>query len=88
VADALVLPEDAVIVTVPTATPDTRPVVLTVASDAFDDAQVTVDDMSWVVPSLKVPIAASCAVAPVATETVAGVIAIDCRVGVLEPVPG
>src|SRR5271167_485290 len=68
------------IVEVPTAAPEARPDVLMVAMAVLPDDQVTVDVRFWVEPSLKVPVAVNCCVAPLVIEGFAGVTAIDCNV--------
>src|ERR1700733_7231650 len=70
----------AVIVELPTPAPLARPAVLIVATVAVPEVQVTVDVKFCVVPSLKVPVAVNCWVAPLAIEGFAGVTAIDCSV--------
>jgi len=48
------VPEDAVMVAVPGATPCARPLLVIVATEVFDEVHVTEDVTSLVVPSLKV----------------------------------
>ena len=55
-----ILPEVAVMVAAPTAPAVARPVLLTVATDVLEEAQVTCGVMSWLVPSEYVPEAANC----------------------------
>ena len=54
------LPEVAVTMDVPTATAVARPMLLTVATDVFDDLQVTCTVISWLVPSEYIPVAVNC----------------------------
>jgi hypothetical protein len=68
------------IAVVPAATPVARPEVETVAVAVIDEAQVAVVEMSFVVLSLKVPVAVNCWVAPVAIDGVVGVTAIETSV--------
>ncbi|HMK30083.1 MAG TPA: hypothetical protein VK473_10395 [Terriglobales bacterium] len=58
----MTVPEDAVMVVLPVATPCARPLVVTVATAVFDEVHVTEDVTSLVVPSLKVPTAENCCV--------------------------
>ena len=55
-----ILPEVAVTVVVPAATAVARPALLTVATDGFDEVQVTWEVRSWVDESENVPVAANC----------------------------
>jgi hypothetical protein len=70
----------AVMVEVPTPAPLARPPVLIVAMVVVPEVQVTVDVKFCVVPSLNVPVAVNCWVAPLAIDGFTGVTAIDCRV--------
>ena len=54
------LPEVAEMMEVPTATAVARPMLLTVATDVFDDLQVTCVVISWLVPSEYMPVAVNC----------------------------
>src|SRR5579859_935482 len=73
-------PCDAVICVVPAATPVARPVAEIVAVAGVPEFQVTVADMSDEVPSLNVPVAVNCCVAPTfKCAGVAGVTAIEVR---------
>src|SRR6185369_1385086 len=78
-------PEVALMVVVPVATPVARPwlplVLLIVATPVSDDAHVTEVVRSWVLPSLKVPVAVNCWVPATLIEGFAGVTAIDCNAG-------
>jgi hypothetical protein len=67
-------------VVVPAATAVAKPVELMVATAVLLLAQVTVEVTSPVVPSLKVPVAVNCWVAPMASVAVAGVAATDVSV--------
>ncbi len=57
---ALVLPETALITVEPMARGVASPVAEIVAAEVFDEDQVTVLVMSWVVPSAKVAVAWNC----------------------------
>ncbi len=70
----------AVIVEVPTPAPVARPAALIVAIVVSPDDHVTLDVRFCVVPSLNVPVAVNCCVAPLVIEGFAGVTAIDCSV--------
>src|SRR5271167_2312160 len=76
----LIAPDVALIVEVPTPAPVARPAVVIVAVAVVPDDQVTLDVRFCVVPSLKVPVAVNCCVAPLVIEGFAGVTAIDCSV--------
>ena len=80
-------PEFAPIVAVPepwaVANPATLGAFAMVATLAEDELQCVVNVMSWVVPSLKEPVATNCCVLPSVTVAVAGVIASETKV----PVP-
>ena len=67
------LPEVAVMVAVPAATGMARPLLLTVATDVLEEAQVTWLVISWLVPSEYVPEAANCFVTPTGMLGLAGV---------------
>lgn len=71
-------PEVAVTVTDPAVTPVARPLAVMVAVDADDVLHVTATVP--VEPSLYVPVAVNCWLAPVLTLAVAGVTEIDCSV--------
>lgn len=85
--EAVVPPELAPITVVPTPAVVANPAVLgalaIVATDADDELQWTFRVMSWVLPSLKVPVAVNCRVLPFATVGFAGTMAIDARVPLL-----
>lgn len=81
----LTVPEVAVIVVVPAATPVASPAVLIVATAAADELQVAELVRFWVLPSLKVPVAVNCWVAPLEIDGFAGVTAIELSVGEFDP---
>src|SRR5277367_2922209 len=70
----------AVMVEVPTPAPEAKPTALIVAVAVVPDDQVTLDVRFCVEPSLNVPMAVNCCVAPLVIEGFAGVTAIDCNV--------
>jgi hypothetical protein len=70
----------AVMVEVPTPAPVARPAVLIVAIEVVAELQVTLDVRFCVEPSLNVPVAVNCWVAPLVIEGFAGVTTIDCSV--------
>ncbi len=74
-----ILPEVAVMVAVPGATAMARPLLVTVATDVFDEPQVTCVAISWLVPSEYVPIAANCWATPTGMIGLAGVTAREER---------
>jgi hypothetical protein len=78
---ALTDPEVAVTVAVPAATNDSNPALLTVAIAALLVDQVADDVRFCVVASLYVPVAISCVVVPTFPIGLAGVMAIDFRLG-------
>jgi hypothetical protein len=67
----------AVMVLVPTATAVARPLVFIVATDVFDELQVTCVVISWCVPSAYMLVAVNCWVVPRGTLGLAGVIAME-----------
>ena len=75
-----ILPELAVTVVVPAAAAVARPLLLTVATDGFDELQVTWEVISWVDASENVPVAANCWVACRGMLGSAGVIDMEDRV--------
>src|SRR5580765_4337287 len=81
----MIVPEVALIVVVPVATPVARPwvplVLLIVATPVSDEAHVTDVVRFWVLPSLKVPVAVNCWVPLMPIEGFGGVTANDCNVG-------
>lgn len=87
VADAVFPPELAPMMAVPVAWAVAKPATLgalaTVATVAEDELQWLFSVMSWVVPSLNVPVAMNGCRLPTGTETVSGVIATATSV----PVP-
>jgi hypothetical protein len=78
--EPLIAPDVALIVEVPTPAPLATPAALIVAVVVVPELHVTLDVRFWVVPSLKVPVAVNCCVAPLVIEGFAGVTAIDCNV--------
>jgi hypothetical protein len=68
-------------VAVPAALAVARPLLLTVAVDVLDEVQVTCVVIFWVVESEYVPVAVNCWVVPAALLAVAGVTAMEDRVG-------
>lgn len=94
VAEVVMVPTAAWMVDFPTESPVARPGVPTLAMDATTvllDDQVTAEVNTWVLPSLKVPVATNCWVNPRATEGAVGVTASDTRtagvtVKMVEPV--
>ena len=75
-----ILPEAAVMVAVPATTAVASPVLLTVVTEVFEEAQVTCLVISWVVPSEYLPEAVNCLVLPSGTLGLAGVTDIEERV--------
>lgn len=67
----------------PALTPVTRPVVLTVATPRTLEVQVAVALMSWVLASVKVPVAINWRVPPTRTVKLEGVTAMETRVGAM-----
>ena len=70
----------AVIVVIPGEMTVARPLLLTVATDGFDELQVTCVVISWAVPSEYVPVAVSCGVNPTLTVGLAGVTVMEERI--------
>lgn len=60
--------------------PVARPVALMLATVALELAQMAAFVRSWLLPSLKVPVALNCALVPLAIEEFVALIAIDCNV--------
>lgn len=83
VADALTVPELAVMVAVPPFPAVTRPVVLTAPTEGVSELQVADEVTSAVLPSLYVPMAVNCCVPPGASATFCGVIEIETSCGLL-----
>src|ERR1700690_1070379 len=76
------LPSVAVRCVVPAATPVANPVFAPIVANAvFDDFQVTLVVMTFVLLSLYVPIALNCCIFPAATVGALGLTAMDCSVG-------
>jgi hypothetical protein len=78
--EPLIAPDVALIVDVPTPAPVARPAALIVAVVVVPDDHVTLDVRFCVLPSLNVPVAVNCWVAPLVIDGFAGVTAIDCSV--------
>jgi hypothetical protein len=78
--EPLIAPDVALIVEVPTPAPVARPAVVIVAVAVVPELHVTAPVKFWVEPSLNVPVAVNCCVAPLAIDGFAGVTAIDCSV--------
>jgi len=70
----------AVMVELPTPAPTASPDELIVAVVGVPEVQITLDVRFCVVPSLNVPVAVNCCVAPLVIDGFAGVTAIDCSV--------
>ena len=87
VVNPLTLPELAMIVVLPAATPVASPAVLMVATNVAAEFHVAELVRFCALPSLKVPVAVNCCVAPFAMEGLAGVTAIELNVCVEVPVP-
>jgi hypothetical protein len=81
------LPEMAVMVEVPAATPVARPLPLSVATEGLDEVQLTCVVISWLVPSEYVPVAVNCLATPAGMLGLRGVTAIETSVGVGDPPP-
>jgi hypothetical protein len=77
VVDPLTLADAAEIVVVPGAMPLARPAPLMVATELFEEFQLTELVRFCVLPSLYVPVAVNCCVAPGVIAGLAGVTAID-----------
>lgn len=81
VVDPLIEFDVAAIVVVPcpelVASPSLPTALLITATLAFEDVQVATEVRSWVVPSVYVPVAANCCVAPKTIVGFCGVIAIE-----------
>ena len=86
-AEPLIVPEVALMVAVPGATPVANPVLpLTVATDVANELHTAVLVRFCVVPLLYVPVAVNCCVLPTATDDPVGVTAIETRGGAV-PLP-
>ena len=69
------------IAVLPVATPFASPTLLIVAAAVLVELHVTTLVRFWLLPSLKIPIAVNCDVAPVVIEELAGVTTIDTKTG-------
>ncbi len=78
--EPLIVPKAALIVVLPLATLDARPVALIVAAAGFEEVQTTDAVMSCVLLSLKVPVAVNCLVVLVGIVEFAGVTAMETKV--------
>jgi len=78
--DPLIVPNAALIVVLPLATLDARPEALIVAAAGVEEVQTTDAETSWVLLSLKVPVAVNCFVELVGIVEFAGVTAMDTKV--------
>ena len=74
-------PEVARIAVLPVATPVASPVLLIVAAAVLVEVHVTTVVRFWLLPSLKIPMAVNCDVAPAVIEESTGVTAIDTKTG-------
>ena len=81
-----ILPEVAVMVVVPPVMAVARPLLFTVATEGFDELQVTCGVISTLVPSEYVPVAANCWVVPTGIPRLAGVTAIETSLADAVPV--
>ena len=70
----------AVMLVEPMAVPVARPVALMLATVGLELAQMDAFVRSWVLPSLKVPVALNCTLVPLAIEELVVLIVIDCNV--------
>jgi hypothetical protein len=74
-------PEDAMMLALPTPTPEASPALLMVANDVGVELQVTALVRSCVLLSLYVPVAVNCWLVPFAIEGLAGVTDKESRIG-------
>src|SRR5208282_5597131 len=74
-------PKAAVIVALPVLSPLASPPIFIVATAGADDIQATEEVISWVVPSLYVPVALNCTGKPAGIVWFAGVTAIETGSG-------
>jgi len=79
----LIVPEAAVMVTVPRFRAVTRPLTVIEATLVFDELQVTMPVTSCVLPSENVPVAVNCCKVPSGRDAFAGVTAIDVKVALV-----
>jgi hypothetical protein len=77
------VPDVAVMFAVPSARVVARPAALMLAVDGTSEIQLATDVRSFVLPSVKVPIAVNCWLLPKAIEGFAGASAIDTNAAVL-----
>ena len=88
--EPLTEPAVAVIVAWPAAVPVASPPAVMVATDGTEELQLNDAVRSWVLPSLKVPIAVNCCVIPTASNVFCGVTCTETRPGatfkLVEPV--
>ena len=75
-----ILPDVAVIVAVPAATAVARPLLITVATDMFDELQMTCVVISKLVPSEYAPEAENCWVNPTCIPDLSGVTSMEDRI--------
>ena len=80
--EPVMLPEDALMLQLPTASADATPAVLIETVAGALELQVTADVMSCVVPSLYCPDALYCCVVPSGSDWLVGVTAIETKVAV------
>ena len=80
-AEALVTPDDAVMLVSPCATLVARPAPFTLATDGADELQFTEFVRFCELPSLYAPMAVNCCEFPATTLAVVGVTLIDTRTG-------
>ena len=81
-AVAWTLPETALIVTTPTATPLASPELLTLATVVSEELHCTLEVRSLLLPSEKEPLAVNCCMPPTAVEAEPGETCRLCSVGV------
>jgi len=79
----LMEPETAMIVTVPSFKPVARPLTVMDAIVGAEEVQATVFVMSWLVPSLNVPVAVYCCCTPSGMVIMSGVTAMEVSVALV-----
>jgi spore maturation protein SpmB len=79
----MIMPEVAVMVTVPAARPSTRPWLFSTATNIFDVCQRTCEVISRLVPSEYVPVAVNCWLSPTGRLRLAGATAMEDKVAEL-----